>query len=92
MSDWLNEQLGQSFGWLNHIWLRNKAHFHLNGAVNSNSHVFLGKEKSEETSQNRLECPKVIALVAFNAKPGLLRPYWLEEMCAPLPPTPSVIR
>ena len=79
MCSWLNEKLEKTPSWLNHIWFSDEAHFHLNGAVNNHNNVFWGEEKPEEIGEKRLKGPKVTAFVAFNAKHGLLGPYWFEE-------------
>ena len=79
MCDWLNEKLEQTPGWLNRIWFSDQAHFHLNGAVNIPNNVFWGEEKPVEISKKRLKISKITAFVAFNAKHGLLEPYWFKE-------------
>ena len=73
MCNWLNEELAPTPSCLNHIWFSDEAHFYLNGAVNNHNNVFWGENSLEEIGL------KVTAFVAFNAKHGLLEPYWFEE-------------
>ena len=79
MCEWLGENLEARPGWINHIWFSDEAHFHLNGAVNNHNNIFWGSEPPEEITEKQLKGPKVTAFVAFNAKHGLLGPYWFEE-------------
>ena len=79
MFNWLNENLEQTPSWRNHIWFSDEAHFYLNGAINNHKNVFWGESIPEEMGQKHLKGPKVTAFVAFNAKHGLLEPYWFEE-------------
>ena len=75
----LNRKLEQTLSWLNHIWFSDEAHFHLNGAVNNHNNVFWGESSPEGISEKHFKGPKVTVLVTFNAKHGLLGPYWFEE-------------
>ncbi|KAK3886469.1 hypothetical protein Pcinc_009340 [Petrolisthes cinctipes] len=74
--EWFNGKLERTQGWLNNIWFSDEAHFHLNGAVNNHNNVFWGQEHPEEISEKHLKGAKVTAWIAFNAKHGLLGPYW----------------
>ena len=79
MCNWLNEKLEQTPSWLNHIGFSDEAHFYLNRAANNHNNVFWGESSPEEISEKHLKGPKVTAFVAFNAKHGLLGPYWFEK-------------
>ena len=79
MCGWLNEKLKLTSSWLNHIWFRDKAHFHPNRAICKRSNVFRGEEKAKQINENHFKALKVTAFVAFNAKHGLLGPYWFKN-------------
>ena len=79
MCEQFNDQLEQTPSWLNHIWFSDEAHFHLNGAINNHNNIFWGEQTPEEISEKQLKGVKVTAFIAFNAKHGLLGPYWFEE-------------
>ena len=79
MCSWLSKKIEKAPQWINNIWFSDEAHFHLDGAVNSQSNIFWGLEKPDEIVEKRLKGPKCTAFVAFNAKWGLLGPYWFEE-------------
>ena len=79
MCKWLIEKLEQTLNWLNHIWFSDEAHFYLNGAVNNHNEVFWGESRLEEISEKHLHGLKVTVFVTFNAKFGLMGPYWFEE-------------
>ena len=79
MCNWLNEKLEHTPSCLNHIWCSDEAHFHLIGVVNNHNNVFWGESSPEEIGEKHLKGPKVTAFGTFNAKHGLLGPYWFEE-------------
>ena len=79
MCDWISQKLERTPSWINHIWFSDEAHFHLNSAVNNHNNIFWGSDLPEEITERQLKGPKVTAFVAFNARHGLLGPYWFEE-------------
>ena len=79
MCDWINQKLECTPSWINHIWFSDEAYFHLNNAVNNHNYISWGSEQPEEVTEKQLKGPKVTAFVAFNARHGLLGPYWFEE-------------
>ncbi|XP_076041907.1 histone-lysine N-methyltransferase SETMAR-like [Oratosquilla oratoria] len=79
ISEWLDEKLERSPGWLNNIWFSDEAHYHLNGTVNNHNNVFWGEEPPEEMSEKHLKGAKVTAWIAFNPRHGLLGPYWFQD-------------
>ena len=74
-----NDRLERTPSWLSHIWFSEEAHFHLNGAVNNHNNIFWGEKTPGEISEKQLNGAKVTAFITFNAKHGLLGPYWFEE-------------
>ena len=79
MCDWISQKLKRTPSRINHIWFFDEAHFHLNSAVNNRNNIFWGSDLPEEITERQLKGPKVTAFVAFNARHGLLGPYWFEE-------------
>ena len=79
MCQWLIDRLETQPGWIDDIWFTDEAHFHLHGAVNNHNNIFWGTSPPEEISPKELKGEKVTAFVAFNAKHGLLGPYWFQE-------------
>ena len=47
--------------------------------MNNHNNVFWGDAPPEEVTDKQLKGPKVTAFVAYNARRGLLGPYWFEE-------------
>ena len=79
MCDWISQKLEHTPSWINHIWFSDEAHFHLNSAINNHNNIFWRSDLPEEITERQLKGPKVTAFVAFNARHGLLGPYWFEE-------------
>ena len=79
MCDWLAGKLERSPGWINNVWFSDEAHFHLNGSINNHNNIFWGSEPPKEITERQLKGPKVTAFVAYNARHGLLGPYWFED-------------
>lgn len=79
MCEWALERLDQMPDWLNHIWFSDESHFHLNGAVNNHNNIYWGTSPPDETTERNLKGAKVTCFVAFNAKHGLVGPFWFEE-------------
>lgn len=79
MCEWLSQKLERTPGWINHIWFSDEAHFHINGAINNHNNIFWGSQRPDEVTERQLKGPKVTAFVAYNARHGLLGPYWFEE-------------
>ena len=70
MCQWFNDMLERTLGWLDNSWFSDKAHFHLDGAVNNHNNIFWGNERPKEISGKYLKGNKVTAMtakVAFNA-------------------------
>ena len=80
MCQWMLDRMTDNPDWVdNDLWFTDETHFHLHGAVNNHNNVFWGTSLPEEISSKQLKGQKVTAFVAFNAKHGLLGPYWFEE-------------
>ena len=79
MCDWISQKLERTLNWINYIWFSDEARFHLNSAVNNHNNIFWGSDLPEEITERQLNGPKVTDFVAFNARHGLLGPYWFEE-------------
>ena len=79
MCEWFIDMLEQTPSWLSHIWFGDESHFHMSGAVINHNNIFWGEQAPEEISEEQLKGVKFTAFIAFNAKHGLLGPYWFEE-------------
>jgi len=79
MCRWMMDRMDNHPGWIDNVWFTDEAHFHQNGAVNNHNNIFWGNSLPEETSPRNLRGKKVTAFVAYNARHGLLGPYWFEE-------------
>lgn len=79
MCRWIVDRLEQMPNWINDVWFSDETHFHLNGAVNNHNNIYWGTSPPEETTDRNLKGQKVTCFVAFNAKHGIIGPYWFEE-------------
>ena len=73
------EQMDCFRNWIDKVCFTDKAHFHLNGAVNHHNNVYWGGERPEEIDERCLKNPKLTTFCALNAKKGMLGPYWFED-------------
>ena len=77
MCNWLSDRMEWYPKWINLIWFSDEAHFHLNSAIN-NHNIFWGAEPPEITERYLKGC-KVTCFYTFNARWGMLGPYWFEN-------------
>ena len=64
---------------MNSSWFSDEAHFHLNGAINIHNTIFWDAEPLEEVDDTSLKDPNSTCFCAFNARWGILGPYWFED-------------
>uniref|UniRef100_UPI00358F7504 uncharacterized protein isoform X2 n=1 Tax=Myxine glutinosa TaxID=7769 RepID=UPI00358F7504 len=79
MCNWLGDRMERYPNWINQMWFSDEAHFHLNGAINNHNNIFWGSEPPEEITERYLKGPTVTCFCAFNARWGMLGPYWFEN-------------
>uniref|UniRef100_A0A8C4Q5Y6 DUF4817 domain-containing protein n=1 Tax=Eptatretus burgeri TaxID=7764 RepID=A0A8C4Q5Y6_EPTBU len=79
MCNWLGDRMEWYPNWINLIWFNDEANFHLDGAINNHNNTFLGAPPPEEITESYLNGPNVTCFYAFNARWGMLGPYWFEN-------------
>ena len=79
MCSWVQQKQEECQTWIRHVWFTDEAHFHLDGRTNSHNNVFWSQTKPDHVTEAGRMGARVTCLVAFNARHGLLGPYWFED-------------